>query len=361
MKRVSSSLLLISALALTGVSCQSSQSGEEGQSNELLPSAKGRPGEIVLIMDSTLWRGLVGEQIRSVFQKYQVGLPQNEPLFTLSRVDPGKFNHVLEQVHNLVFVTTFDVNTPSSNRLKSFFTAQSMERIKADSSLFMYTKEDQFARGQQVLYLFGLSQQQLANHISKNAGSIRALFNDAERERWISRHQQKSEKKLTAHLRQKMNLSLTIPFGFELADEKEDFIWLRRMEGEVDKSIFVTQMPYTSERQFDLDSLIAIRNRVGKQYIWGSDSLSYLETELNYDTCYTREVNFSGAYAVEVRGLWKLHNNAMGGPFVAYAVVNEATNTFTYAESFVYAPGGTKREELREMEAALWTLSFPKP
>jgi hypothetical protein len=61
-------------------------------------------------------------------------------------------------------------------------------------------------------------------------------------------------------------------------------------------------------------------------------------------------------YTVEVRGVWKLKNNSMGGPFLGYVFVDESLGRLYYVEGFVYAPGKKKRNIIRELETILWTF-----
>ena len=50
------------------------------------------------------------------------------------------------------------------------------------------------------------------------------------------------------------------------------------------------------------------------------------------------------------RGLWEMKGDCMGGPFVSHTV-GDIT-----AEAFLFAPGKKKRNQLRQLEAALYTL-----
>ncbi|MEO0331048.1 MAG: DUF4837 family protein, partial [Bacteroidota bacterium] len=70
-----------------------------------------------------------------------------------------------------------------------------------------------------------------------------------------------------------------------------------------------------------------------------------------YDT-----VNFDDKFGVEARGLWKMSNITMGGPFLSYAFVDESLNRLYYIEGYVYYPGKNKRTQIREMEAILRTF-----
>jgi hypothetical protein len=50
----------------------------------------------------------------------------------------------------------------------------------------------------------------------------------------------------------------------------------------------------------------------------------------------------------------------MGGPFVSHSRVDEVNGRVVVAEAFIYAPESLKRDLMRRMEAALYTLQLPQ-
>ena len=49
----------------------------------------------------------------------------------------------------------------------------------------------------------------------------------------------------------------------------------------------------------------------------------------------------------------------MGGPFVSHSRVDEVNGRVVVAAAFIYAPESLKRDLMRRMEAALYTLQLP--
>ena len=49
----------------------------------------------------------------------------------------------------------------------------------------------------------------------------------------------------------------------------------------------------------------------------------------------------------------------MGGPFVSHVRVDEQNQRVIVSEAYVYSPGRKKRDIMRRMEAALYTLRLP--
>ena len=95
-----------------------------------------------------------------------------------------------------------------------------------------------------------------------------------------------------------------------------------------------------------------------KLNIPGSLEGQYMATDTNYVN--VREFSIKGEYAFEARGLWYMENDMMGGPFVSHARVDRPNGRVVVVEAFVYAPKDKKRDMMRQLEAALYTLNLPQ-
>ena len=71
-----------------------------------------------------------------------------------------------------------------------------------------------------------------------------------------------------------------------------------------------------------------------------------------------REKKINGKFAAEVRGLWEVEGDAMGGPFVSITRLDEVNQRIITAEVFIFSPEKNKRNTLRRIEASLYTLRF---
>ena len=72
-----------------------------------------------------------------------------------------------------------------------------------------------------------------------------------------------------------------------------------------------------------------------------------------------RTFNLNGKFLAEMRGLWDVKGDVMGGPFVSHTRLDEANNRIITAEAFIYEPEKKKRNLMRQAEAALYTLKLP--
>jgi hypothetical protein len=339
-----------------------SSCGENGEdSSESLPIARGAAGELLLVMDSTLWQGELGDELRQTFLKAMPGLPQPEPYFSVRYVDPFKLNRVLRSAKNMLFVATLDNETTGGRKMRSYFTQSSVERIAEDPNLFQFSKQNQFARGQEVLFLFGTSDDALIKNLQENREEIRNHFHEVEIERLQkSLYKTNERKKLNNSLLENKGFQVRVPVGYQQVPVKdsENFVWLRNLGDEADRSIFVAYKDYTSEEAFKPENILDFREEIFSDQNISDDSTVYMTHQswsstplVEFDT-----VNFNGKYAIEARGSWKLSNDSRGGPFLSYTFVDEESDRLYYIEGFVYRPNENKRDFVREVEAILKTF-----
>lgn len=325
-----------------------------------LPKANGKAGQIIVVMDSAQWEGKIGKAMRTTFHEQVPYLPRQESKFSLSHIDPTDFQSILKKQKNIIFVTVLDDKSKGSRKLKTYFTKESLKMIEDDPTLFMYAKQDEFAQGQEVLHLFGETEAVLLQNIEANKAILQKHFLDIEGKRlYKSLYAAKVEKGISSHIKDKLGCDLKVPFGFEIALEDDDFVWLRNFSPDVDKSIFISWKEYTSENMFSMDSLLALRTDLSKPYILykPEDPESFMLTETaNFDV-FRKEINFKNHYAVELRGLWRVNQYYMGGPFVSYAMVDESSNRLYYIEAFLYSPGKPQRDYMRELDTIIKTFN----
>ena len=333
-----------------------SESAREANRKDMLPKARGEADEIILVVDSTQWADTVGlgEELRKTFMAPMLGLPQDESLFNVSKVNPRRLNSVLKSAKNMVFVMTLDSKTPDSRVLQQFFTDQSLNQIKRDTAIFMRTQRDVFAKGQTVMFLFSSSEELLAKKINYNRSQIRELFEASARETIKGQIFNSAQKQLAARIKESHNVSLTIPFGWEKARDLKNFVWLRKMDAETEQSLFIYYEPYTDQGIFN--AIGEFRDKITRRNLYDGENPDVYIQRQEIIPVFTERVNFNGNFAVEARGLWKISDNSRGGPFVSYTIVDEGSGLVFYVEGYVDSPGTRKKNLVRELEAILSTF-----
>lgn len=339
------SLLLVASLS----ACFSKRPNES-----YLPPAKGHICEILLVIDSSLWHGQLGDTLRYIFSSAYLGLPQYEPSFDLDVVNPLEMSVLQKQSRNIVFVTVID-NVGQGNRaILANFTNESLEIIEEDSSVFSFYKMNAYAEGQQVLHLFGKNTDELIHNLSINKVHIRAMLLESEKRRLANLLFTNEQKELTNDIRLQFGFSLRIPQDYKIIKQDSSFFWLKTQEQQVGKNLFISQKDYQSVDDFKPENILAWRQQIANRYLMDdSGKPENVSTIQKIIPPIYKAINLGGLYVLEIRALWQTPDLSKGGTLISYVWVNEATQKMIYLEAFISAPGQDKRDLMLEMETLL--------
>lgn len=330
--------------------------GEFSESS--LPEAVGKAGELVIICDDAVWEGRTGEEIKKTYASLQPGMPQAEAWFKLIRFDEGKFNSVTRKYRNILFITTLDNESKTSRYIKNLLGEKQYSQQLTDSNFLFVESSNRWARGQQIFYLIGETDKSLAKGVVRKRPELLAYLNKKELDRMRSGiKSKKRNKSLEKSLRDSMQLSLSLPVSYQAKSLGTDFSWVGREDADKSLGLFIMSRDYAHEGQFSSQAILDFKDSLSRVHIPGPLPGSWYTTEylLPPDTFIT---SFNKQYALQMRGLWKVENDFMGGPFIQLTVFDETRNRLITLEGFVYYPKEKKRELLRELEAIISTLEL---
>ncbi|SFF90411.1 DUF4837 family protein [Salegentibacter agarivorans] len=302
---------------------------ENGDKTEerILSDSSGNINQITLIIENELWEGPVGEAIRDNFAAMVEGLPQEEPLFSLSQIPPETFSGFVRK-----------------NR--SFISVQ--EGKEAEARII----KDLYARPQTGAIISGESEEELIHIINESSEKMVSAFKETEMKE-KQRRMKKSLKK-DGKLEEKFGLSLDFPSAYRYALEEEDFVWIRKEIPKGNMEILIYEVPI-SQIEADtntIGNIIKMRDSIGKAHIPGPTEGTHMITEEAYAP-YLFETEIDGKFAYETRGTWEVKGAFMAGPFLNYAIKDEANNRYLVVEGFVFSPSRGKRDNMFEIDAIL--------
>ena len=314
---------------------------------DLKPNATGEPGKIVVVLDKEYWDTEISKAIKETLQKPVETLPQEEPLFDVLIVDNVSFIGSLRTNHTILI---FNVDNSK----------------KSVSLNFNDPKRDVWAKGQ-VIY-------KISGNISGVAEQYRRYATSLSNELAISaisvlqsEYKQNYNEAIKEELEITMNLSLYVPKSMTLSENFNDFIWMQQaklkhsdgLDHEIQQGLVVYTYPFLDDSTFTLKYQIAKRDSVMKKYIEGVKEGTYMTTEkaLGFEPQYI-EKEFKGEYAFEMKGLWKMQNSLMGGPFISVSRLDKKNNRIITVEGYVFAPKFQKQLYMRELEAMIYSLEF---
>lgn len=298
-------------------------------------SASGTTNEVIVIMDENAWEGTAGRALFGVLNSNVKALPQAEPNFRILQLSPENFTSTFKMARNLII--------PEISNIYSY------PKLTADL--------DKYAMGQVIMNIHAPDTASFVEFVTENRESIIDYFVTKELER-NAKYLKNQIKEPVSRVKQVFGINIHFPKGLPNISEHENFYWATNNAARGRQDIVIYQFPYTTETVFEKDSLINIRNRVLGEYITGSFD-SRMTTATVYSPDY-RKMETDGLFRAELRGLWEMTNDMMGGPFVMHAFVNESTGMVVIVEVFVYAPEMNKRNLLRNLESTLYTISIPE-
>ncbi len=298
-------------------------------------SASSMSSEVLVIMEKDEWESETGRALFEVLNSPAKGLPQFEPNFRIIQLTPENFTSTFKVARNIIMPEISNIYTVAklSSELDKYASGQVIMTVRApDSAAFInFLRENKEGI---VDYILNKEMERTAKWLIKDSGTPQS------------------------RIQQLFGINIHYPKGLSNITEHPNFYWATNSAGRARKDIVIYQFPYTSETVFEKDSLISIRNRVLGEYITGSFD-SHMTTSAAYDPYY-RRMEYNGLFRAELRGLWEMTSDMMGGPFVSHAFVNQNTNMVVVVDVFIFAPETDKRNMMRSMEGALYTVSIPK-
>jgi hypothetical protein len=297
----------------------------------------GGTNEIMIVTNSeAMWKGKIGQTIQAYFGAELPGLPQPENKFSMAHIPEDNLSKMLKIHHNVFIV---DVNSEYSEPI-------------------LETRKDLWSSPQRVVKITVPDEQSFFEEFDKNKEAFIELFNENERRRVNEAYGAIEDFNITNMLEEDFDLEILIPKSFTIGKKEDDFIWLRREAERFSQGILIYTYPYTDTIAFNYDRILQVRDSITKKHIPGPSDGSYMKIGMIEPPVMNR-LEFNNMFAVEMRGLWELEGDFMGGPFVSYTVVDERHNRVVTVDGFVYNPGREKRDLVRQVESLLYTLSFP--
>ena len=314
-----------------------SKPAQKSKKKILMPHASGLPYEMLVVMDDEQWERPLGRAVFNVLDTDVPGLPQSERSFRITRVAPSGFNsNMFRIMRNVIKVDIQNIYT--------------QPKLKFARNVYAYP--------QMVMTLQAPDEASLAQYVEDNAQSILDFFTKAEMNREIDNLREKHNPEVSRLAQEILGVDIWVPWEVNKFKKGKDFLWASTNTGKKDMSIVLYSYPYTDKNTFTLDYFLNKRDSVMKVNIPGGPEGSYMTTQRDY--VYVKDATVQGKYAQVARGLWRVQGDRMGGPFVSHSRVDEANGRVIVAEAFIYAPESLKRDLMRRMEAALYTLQLPQ-
>lgn len=322
-------LLFLITLTFTMHSCRF------GSGPQLMPNVSGKAGEVVVIMGKGDWEGEAGIQLRSILASDQPFLPQKEPIFTLVNIPESAFSTIFQTHRNLI-------------------KTQIISSLSEPKIVF---QENIWAAPQIVVTISARNGHELAQIIQEESDRLSGALLMAERNRNIANAKRYEERSLREEVTAEFGGSPYFPKGYSLKKRTENFIWISYETTYTNQGVFIYRFPYKDSTSLSKENLVAMRNMVLSKNVPGPVERSFMTTNPLVDPGY-RWISYNRRNFIELRGLWEVENDFMGGPFISHFFLDQSNKYIIALEAFVYAPRYDKRNYLRQVESLIYSFEF---
>ena len=295
----------------------------------------GKINTVSVIVDDQLWNGEVGDSLRNKFASPVLGLPQEEPIFSLNQYPVKLLEGFMSNSRNIIVIK------------------------KEDKSQFRIVKNE-FANPQIVVHISGKTVQELLDSIQTNDSLIVKTIKESEIK--TLQNQIKKDSLLAFDkIISNFNVKLSVPNKYRMVMFGKQFMWFKKEITSGSLSLIMYQIPLSSIKNDAkaINRITSIRDSIGNIYIHGAVPRTRMITESAFSPYFSKTKIF-GKETFETKGNWELKYDSMGGPFINYAIVDRSNNRILVLEGFCYAPSKQKRDFMFELEAIIKSVQFLK-
>ena len=304
------------------------------------PTSAGAPYEVLLVAGEEDFRTGAVDSLYNILTDDMPGIAQSEPCFKVSRINQQNLSKTLRLCRNIIQIK--------------------IDPTQYTTAKFKYSR-DVYAAPQLVVTLQAHDANQFKDFVADNSEMISQFFTRAELNRQIDILREDHQPVFQEQIKKVFGADMWIPAELTKVTTGRHFVWARcerfvkKVEQEL--NIVVYSYPYRDVNTFTEKYFIHKRDSVMKANIPGPKEGQYMMTTKGFTLVSDETVHRH--YAQVVRGLWNIKDYDMGGPFVSVARVDEENQRVVVAEAFVYYPNHAKRDYIRKLEAALYTLRLP--
>lgn len=321
-------LYIIMCISIFATSSCASDKKDKGK-KAVTAKAQSMPYELLVVANKDWLKTEVGQTLVEAIETPIEGLPQVEPNFRVTYINPDAFNGTFKVYSNIIFA----------------------EIGKKYAEAEMRTARNEYCSPQLIVFLSAPDGQAFVNLIQGRSQQILDMFNEQEFVRERALLSKKYNRTVTKQVEKQFGVSMKIPLSIDDVKQGKDFLWASDSKREFRTNVCVYTLPM---RDLSLEDFVAARDSVMKINIPGGREDQWMETDSR--TVTSRIVERDGRQVMEVRGMWDMKNDAMGGPFVSYVQPDASGEKLLVTEGFVFAPEEKKRLLIRQLEASLQSL-----
>ena len=300
------------------------------------PTSSGLAYELLVVIEDDMWERPAGRALFAVLDTDVPGLPQSERSFRIMNTPEKYYDATLKLLRNIIVVE---------------------DNPKRYTQAKFSVSRDVYASPQTILTIQAPDEESMKDHLEQHGQAIIDAFTKAEMNRQIALLENQHNDFVSTKTKEMFDVEVWVPGELMSFKTGEDFFWASTNKATADMNFIIYSYPYVDKETFTEEYLIHKRDSVMKINIPGAREGMYMTTDTRF--VIGTPIVVQKEYAFELRGLWRVEGDAMGGPFVSHTRLDKKNQRIITAEIFIFAPDRLKRNLVRQMEASLYTLRLP--
>lgn len=294
--------------------------------------------EILVISNKKMWQGALGDTIKAYFESPEEGLPQPEPKFKVISVPESNFTRALKAHRSII-----KINISRSIDSSSIELAHS-----------------QWAASQKIFKISAKNLSDFYKVFDKYKASIMDIFRKEEIARLKRVYRLNADTVIRNRVYHNYALDISVPSGYKINKDTLGFMWMSLETVRNSRGIIMFEEEYTNTKQFQVQEMFRTISSYLKNNIPGPKEGSYMTLD-TVTPSFVKQFNYKNKYyAMNIKALWEVYDDFMGGPIRANVILNPEKNKILYVLGYVYAPDEKKRNYMHGVVAAMNTIRFDK-
>ena len=343
--------------------------------NNFKPSSSGKEFDIIIVNDQVKKDKQLQAAIDSIFYKSYPALPQSEAWFSTTYVNADNFGKLHRRSKSVLFVSVIPDDT-KTNALVSddLFSQKELQKMANTRKVTIKHKWDVFARPQLAMLVTAPTKEELINNIQQYQKPVIQMF-DQQEERFLEEkvYSGGKDKMLISRMKSRLGYNIKLPnsYGKEKVffDPKakpklkkasiNELAWYSLGTDETVQNIITYTKPY-ADSFLTKAGMKVTRNLVTKAFVKGTKENSYMLIEDRFTNVpiIQKTVKINDRKVHALRGLWRMKNDFMGGPFLLYAIPDKSNDRIIFIDGFLYAAGEKKKPLMKRIEIIMNSFSM---
>ena len=276
----------------------------------LTPPSSGRPYETLVVSEESHWDSIAGRSVAKVLNSDISILPLRERSFRFMHITPQQFDGTMKLMRSIIIL-----------KIDSRYTKPRM-----------VLQRNPYAAPQIVLAIEAANEGELARYVSANSTLIIKTLVRFEMNTKILSLREKHSGVVSQSIDTVFDgCSVFLPQEFHSVKVGEHFLWASTETASVSQNFVMYSYP-ADTKTFTAAYFIAKRDSVMRRNIPGRSKGTYLSTD-NSDLRLLQLKN-----RTEVRGLWRMKGDYMGGPFVSQLYITLPTIEYMLSKCLFMLP-----------------------